>query len=95
MTDSPQLADALAIGLQLTPKERLKLVEQLVSSVELEFEPKTSLEKRHWGQDLIALLNQLDTVKFENDDIDDPVEWVKKQRDKQNDRLSKYWNGEA
>ncbi|MDX2078432.1 MAG: hypothetical protein SFZ02_18510 [bacterium] len=92
---SPILQEALALALQLNPKERLQLVEQVVASVEHQLEaddlitphPKT-------GAEIVAMLEQMDAIEFVDPEIEDPVEWVKAQRQKEADRLKPYWDGD-
>lgn len=47
------------------------------------------------GAEIAAMLEAMEPVEFVDNDIDDPVEWVKMQRQKEADRLKKYWNNEA
>jgi hypothetical protein len=95
MNDTQQLEEALALVLQLTPGERLKLVERVVASVEREMVGSGSAASQdtdnHWGQALNRLLDTLDTGDWEALDIDDPVAWVKSQRREDESRLDTYW----
>jgi len=86
---SPSLQEALALALQLNPKERLQLIEQVASSVEQEFEDTPS--EKHWGKNLLRLLDELGPIELDHPEIEDPVEWVKAQRQKEADRLKPYW----
>jgi len=57
---SPILQEALALALQLNPKERLQLVEQVVASVEYELNtdyPPTPQPKT--GAEIVAMLEQM------------------------------------
>jgi len=97
MSETTLLDDTLALALKLSPKERIRLIEQVASSVEREIEsvpaqPEQSEE--HWGQALVNLIKSLDLSEWEAMDIDDPVEWVKRLRSKEEDRLKPYWNGD-
>jgi hypothetical protein len=47
-----------------------------VTITELEETP----QEEHWGKNFVALLDQLDLSDWESEELDDPVEWVKKQR---------------
>jgi hypothetical protein len=47
------------------------------------------------GAEIAAMLEAMEPVEFVDNDIDDPVEWVKRQRQKEADRLNKYWDDEA
>ena len=50
-------------------------------------------EEKHWGQELLKLLDSLDMRDWEALGIDDPVEWVKAVRQQDLSRLDAYWNG--
>ena len=85
MTNSAQINEALALALKLSPKERIRLIEEVASSVERELDatPTEQQPVEHWGKALNALLDQLDMSDWEALDIDDPVEWVKQLRDEE------------
>jgi hypothetical protein len=93
MDDTHQLEDVLALALQLPTGDRLRLVERVVVSVEHEIssQPPTDVDSGHWGQQLIALIDSLDLGEWEGDE--DPVDWVKKQREQQDTRHESYWDG--
>lgn len=94
MTDAPQLEDALALALQLPPKERLKLVEQVVASIEGEIYSPATADEGHWGARLVQALEsgEIDTSEWVKMNIDDPVEWVNRIRKEEADRLAAYWS---
>lgn len=92
---SPSLQQALALALQLNPKERLQLIEQVASSVEQEFETgDLPMSQPKTGAEIVAMLEQMDAIEFVDPEIEDPVEWVKAQRQKEADRLKPYWDGD-
>jgi hypothetical protein len=96
MSESTQLAAALVLALQLGPGDRLRLVERVVASVERDIAggvPATHTPAEHWGQALNRLLDALDLSDWEALEIDDPVEWVKALRRKDEARLDSYWDG--
>ena len=96
MSESTQLAAALVLALQLGPGDRLRLVERVVASVERDIAggvPATHTPAEHWGQALNRLLDALDLSDWEALDTDDPVEWVKALRRKDEARLKPYWDG--
>ena len=96
MSESTQLAAALVLALQLGPGDRLRLVERVVASVERDIAggvPVTPTPAEHWGQALNRLLDALDLSDWEALEIDDPVEWVKALRRKDEARLEPYWDG--
>lgn len=80
MSSTPLLDEALAIALKLSPRERLQLIERVASSMEHEINPPAAKPTEHWGKSLNQLLDSLDMSEWQVMDIDDPVEWVKKQR---------------
>jgi hypothetical protein len=89
-----QLEEALSLALSLSPVDRLKLVERVVSSVERELEVPSSAEKQpqeHWGQALNHLLDELGPIALVDPEIEDPVEWVKTQREKQRKQRLEEW----
>ncbi len=91
---SPSLQEALALALQLNPKERLQLIEQVASSVEQVLEADLPISQPKTGAEIVAMLEQMDAIEFVDPEIEDPVEWVKAQRQKEADRLKPYWDGE-
>jgi hypothetical protein len=50
-------------------------------------------EEKHWGQQLLKLLDSLDMNGWDALAINDPVEWVKAVRQRDLSRLESYWNG--
>lgn len=94
--DTPQLKEALSLALNLPPRERLQLVERIVSSVEGEFPatPGESLPQAKTGAEIVAMLETMEPIEFVDPEIEDPVEWVKAQRRKRTDQLKPYWDGE-
>jgi hypothetical protein len=81
-----RLEDALFLALSLSPVDRLKLVERVVSSVERELEVPQSDDdqhQEHWGQSLNRLLDEIGPIDLIDPEIEDPVEWVKAQREKE------------
>jgi hypothetical protein len=63
----------------LSTQERKELVVKLVET--LGDPPVQTVEEEHWGRKLNALLDTLDMSEWEAIEIDDPVEWVKAQRE--------------
>lgn len=81
-----QLEEALSIALRLSPADRLRLVEKVISSVGRELEAAPSDQappEEHWGQSLNRLLEELGPIDLVDPEIEDPVEWVRSQREKQ------------
>jgi len=50
-------------------------------------------EEKHWGQELLKLLDSLDMSDWTALGIEDPIEWVKAVRQQDLSRLGTYWNG--
>lgn len=46
------------------------------------------------GAEIAAMLMEMEPIEFVDPEIEDPVEWVKAQRQKEIDRLKPYWNDE-
>jgi hypothetical protein len=94
---SPLLQEALSLALQLNPKERLQLIEQVASSVEHELNtdyPPTPSEK-HWGKNLLRLLDEIGPIELDHPEIEDPVEWVKTIRQEQAMKHDITWDTES
>ena len=88
MTISEILEQARA----LTPQERKELVKRLIDM--LDAPPLTHTPKT--GAEIVALLEALDaSVELVDAHIEDPVEWVKAQRHKRQDKLKAYRDEEA
>jgi hypothetical protein len=87
MTQSTvSLDEALALALKLAPKERLQLIERVASSIERDMEataPDKPQPEGHWGQALNRLLEEIGPIDLVDPEIEDPVEWVKAQREKE------------
>jgi hypothetical protein len=88
---APQFEEALALALRLSPLDKVRLVERVASTLESELTAHGIAEERtveeadrpHWGKQLITLLDETDLSAWQSEDIDDPVEWVKRQRREQ------------
>ncbi len=67
----------------LSAVEKAKLIEWLGATLERDMiaakQPSGQAEPS-WGQQVAAVLNDLDTSEWESMDIPDSVEWVKQQR---------------
>jgi len=94
MRDTIQLEEVLTLALRLSPGERLRLVERVVSSVERDIEMPPVSEQQpeeHWGQSLNRLLDTLDMSEWQSPEFDDPVEWLKQQREQEYRRRVGDW----
>src|SRR5258706_14026559 len=88
------LEEALSLALSLSRVDRLKLVEQVISSVERELEVPSFADEQpeeHWGQALNHLLDELGPIDLVDPAIEDSVEWVKAQREKQREQRLGDW----
>lgn len=83
-----ELDQVTELALRLSPAERLRLVERVVSSVGRELTADSS-QTEHWGQHVISLLESLDLSEWQQ--IDDPVQWVRQQRREQDTRRLGDW----
>jgi hypothetical protein len=92
MTDST-FDQALEIALSLSPRERLQLIERVASSVEQEIEPSLEVGK-HWGEALVSLVESLDLLDWEAMDINDPLEWVRRQREEEEQHRLGDWGSQ-
>jgi hypothetical protein len=50
-------------------------------------------EEKHWGQQLLKLLDSLEMNGWDALGMDDPIEWVQAVRQQGLSRLDAYWNG--
>lgn len=93
---SATLEEALAIALRLGHKERLHLIERIAASVEQELDNHSLRDEKpkmeHWGQSLNQLLDQLGPIDLVDPQIEDPVEWVKYQREKRRHQRTSEWD---
>ena len=74
----------------LTSEQRDELVARLQAL------PDVSRKKSKTGAEIVAMLQALEQpIEFVDEHIQDPVEWVKSQRQKRRDKLKPYWDGDA
>lgn len=97
----PAWEHALSLALLLPAKDRLRLAESLVASVqrELPISPEeqpdaATIESTHWGENVLALLETIGPIELEYPDIDDPVEWVKRVRQDQERGRGLAWSAD-
>ena len=70
----------------LSAQERKELVKMLVDSLDVS-EPAQEIKT---GAEIVTMLQAMDPIEFVDPHIEDPVEWVKAQRQKEADRLRPY-----
>ena len=80
------ITEILEHAKSLSPAERSELVNQLMA---MDAPPRT---KPKTGAEIVAMLNKIDPIEFVDPEIEDPVEWVKAQRQKEANRHKPYWN---
>ena len=73
----------------LSPHERDELFQQLLAMRE---DAPVRVPKSQTGAEIVARLNEMEPIEFVDPEIEDPVEWVKAQRQKQVERLKPYWD---
>lgn len=66
-------------------KELAKLLIDTLDTNESVVQPKT-------GAEIVAMLQEMEPIEFVDPEIEDPVEWVKAQRQKRTDKLKPYWD---
>ena len=97
--NATRLEAALSLALNLSPRDRLKLVERVVSSVEndmaVEQPSATRPTTGQWGAEVIALLNQLDLTEWEHLDIPDVGDWVHQMRHDESEHHARAWKDNA
>jgi hypothetical protein len=76
---------------QLTPVERSELIVKLHGHTG---SPPDAVPRSRTGAEIVALLEAMPPIDFVDPYIEDPVEWVKAQRQKESDRLKPYWDGD-
>ncbi len=95
MNESALLDEALALALKLSPKERIRLIERVASSVEREIDtPHEDTADEPWGQSLVKLIKSLDMSDWEAIEMETPAAWLKDLRREDEARLKPYWDGE-
>ena len=87
-----ELQNVINLALQLSPRERMQLIEQVASSVEEVLPGPKPVVSNHWGQSLNRLLQELGPIEMKNPEIQDSVEWVKEQRRQDSERLNSSWD---
>ena len=74
----------------LSPQERKELAKSLIDMMDAggpATQPKTGVE-------IVAMLEAMDPIEFVDPHIEDPVEWVKAQRRKRQEKLKPYRDGD-
>jgi hypothetical protein len=85
------LTEILEQAKTLSPQDRKELAKMLIDMMDAPqggHQPKT-------GADIVAMLEAMEgPIELVDPEIEDPVEWVKAQRQKRQDKLKPYWDTE-
>ena len=79
----------------LSPQERKELAKLLIDSLDVAQKPATGEPEKHWGRNLLRLLDELGPIELVHPEIEDPVEWVKQIRREQRQKRLGDWGEEA
>ena len=83
------IAEILEQAKALSPHERQELAKLLMDMSDTD----TSVSQAKTGAEIVALLQSMESIEFVDSHIEDPVEWVKTQRRKRQDKLKPYRDG--
>ncbi|MDX1992757.1 MAG: hypothetical protein SF029_10215 [bacterium] len=84
------LRDILEQAKALSPAERAELAKLLIDTLETTDAPSEPAE--HWGKSLNRLLDELGPIELVDSHIEDPVEWVRVQREKERQHRLGDWS---
>lgn len=87
MTITEILEQAKALSVQ----ERKELTKLLIDTLDVPEERKAGEAEEHWGKSLNRLLDEIGPIDLVDPEIEDPVEWVKAQREKQRKQRLGDW----
>lgn len=73
----------------LNPQERKELAKLLIDTLDA----GEATTQARTGAEIVAMLEAMEPIEFVDPHIEDPVEWVKAQRQKRRDKLKLYRNG--
>ena len=88
------LAEILDQAKDLSPQERKELAKLLIDTLDVPPEQKSAEPQKHWGKDLLRLLDELGPIELVHPEIEDPVEWVKQLRKEQRQKRLGDWGDE-
>ncbi len=97
MTNTIEIENIFSLALQLSPAERIQLIERIAASVGQDIRSETNQQKPvtgHWGQELVALIEELGPIDMLYPEIEYPVEWVKRLREDQDKKRNLDWGEE-
>ncbi len=77
------VAEILEQAKALNANERKELAKLLIDTLDGAEKPKPAEPEKHWGKNLLRLLDELGPIELDHAEIEDPVEWLKKIRQEQ------------
>ena len=80
------IREIFAQAKELNPQERKELAKLLIDTLDADESPG----KAKTGAEIVALLQSMNPIEFVDSEIEDPVEWLKHQRQKRKDSLKPY-----
>lgn len=83
------ITDILDQAKALSPQERKELAKLLIDTLDVPSEPISP--EKHWGKNLLRLLDELGPIDLIHPEIEDPVEWVKQIRQEQHHKRLGDW----
>jgi hypothetical protein len=98
MAATATLADALNLALRLSPLDKVRLLEQVASTLERDLTVPSGGEAtatEGWGQQLVALLDGLDLSDWDLAADVDPVDWVAQQRQAAVEQRNPGWGNQS
>jgi len=75
----------------LTATERKELVKLLVDSLDSPPEQKPDEPEKHWGKDIVRLMDEIGPIELAHPEIEDPVEWVRQIRREESQKRLGNW----
>ncbi len=79
------VSELLEQAKSLSPAERRELAKLLIDTFEIT--PQERTEDWKTGSEIVAMIHDIGSIEFVDDDIDDPVEWLNTQRQKRKKQL--------
>lgn len=80
------VAEILEQAKTLSPQDRKELAKLLIDT----FDSDEVSHNAKTGAEIVAMLNDMEPIEFVDSSIEDPVEWVKAQRQKRTEHLQSY-----
>ena len=80
------VAEILEQAKTLSSHKRKELAKLLIDTLDSD----ETIHKAKTGAEIVAMLNDMGPIEFVDSSIEDPVEWVKAQRQKRTEQLQSY-----